>query len=598
MSYAHAGGDMNSALKAATLLMTLMMASTTEAQIGRGDRYSGVPWATRSPVLAQHGMAATEQPLASQIAIDILKKGGSAVDAAIAANAAIGLMQPVLNGIGGDLFAIVWDPKTRKLYGYNGSGRAAMGRDLAKMTAEVRAAWMKAGEPAKPHIPPFGSLPVTVPGTVDAWFALHGKFGRLPMTEDLAPAIGYAINGFPVTELIAQYWKANMAGFEKNRALIEEFDNARATYLIDGHAPVEGEIFRNPDLAHTLSRIAKGGRDAFYKWSIAHSIDAYFRRIGGDLRYEDFATHHGEWADPLSVNYRGYDVYELPPNGQGAAVLQMLQILKAFDLAKMGVGSADTLTAMLEAKRLVYEDLAKWYADPAFVHVPIKALLSDSYAAERRKLIDLSRANPTIAPGEPKLNDGDTIYLTTADKDGMMVSLIQSNYRGMGSGLVADHLGFMFQDRGELYSLDPKAANVYAPGKRPFHTIIPAFVMKNGHPFMSFGLMGGDMQPQGHVQVLTNIIDFGMNVQEAGDAARWRHFGGSEPTGEPSTGIGTVEMESGFDPALKTELQRRGYKIVPGTGGFGGYQAIMWDAKNRVYWGASEMRKDGEAIGY
>lgn len=589
---------MNIGLGAAALAMALMAGTAAQAQISRGDRYSGVPWATRSPVLAQHGMAATEQPLASQIAIDILKRGGSAADAAIAANAAIGLMQPVLNGIGGDLFAIVWDPKSHKLYGYNGSGRAPMGRDLAKMTAEVRAAWTKAGEPSKPHIPPFGSLPVTVPGTVDAWFALHGKFGRLPMKDVLAPAIAYASNGFPVTQLIAKYWKANMAGFEKDRALIEEFDNARATYLIHGHTPAEGEIFRNPDLAHTLSLIAKDGRDVFYKGAIAHTIDAYFRRIGGDLRYEDFARHHGEWVEPLSVSYRGYEVYELPPNGQGAAVLQMLQILKGFDLKKMGIGSADTLTAMLETKRLVYEDLAKWYADPAFVHVPMKELLSDSYAAARRKLIDLTRANPDIGPGDPKLYEGDTIYLTTADKDGMMVSLIQSNYRGMGSGLVADHLGFMFQDRGELYSLDPKAANVYAPGKRPFHTIIPGFVTKGGQPFLSFGLMGGDMQPQGHVQVLTDIIDFGMNVQEAGDAARWRHYGGSEPTGEPSTGIGTVEMETGIDPAVKAELQRRGYKIVPGTGGFGGYQAIMWDAKNHVYWGASEMRKDGEAIGY
>ena len=592
---------MSGAAKLAGALLAMAMtitASAAQAQLNRGDRYSGVPWKTRSPVLAQHGMAATEQPLASQIAIDILKKGGSAVDAAIAANAAIGLMQPVLNGIGGDLFAIVWDPKTQKLYGYNGSGRSAMGRDLAKMTSEVTAAWAKAGQPIRPHIPPFGSLPVTVPGTVDAWFALHDKFGKLAMNEDLAPAIGYATNGFPVTELVAKYWKANMAGFEKDRALIEEFDNARATYLIGGHTPAEGEIFRNPDLAHTLSLIAKGGRDVFYKGAIAHTIDAYFRRIGGDLRYADFAMHHGEWVEPLSVNYRGFDVYELPPNGQGAAVLQMLQILKGFDLKKMGAGSADALTAMLEAKRLVYEDLAKWYADPAFVKVPMKALLSDSYAASRRKLIDLHHANPAIGPGNPQLHDGDTIYLTTADKDGMMVSLIQSNYRGMGSGLVADHLGFMFQDRGELFSLNPKAANVYAPGKRPFHTIIPAFVMKDGQPFMSFGLMGGDMQPQGHVQILTDIIDFGMGVQEAGDAARWRHYGGAEPTGEASTGIGTVEMESGFDPAVKAELARRGYKIVPGTGAFGGFQGIIWDPKHGVYWGASEMRKDGEAIGY
>ena len=397
-------------------------------------------------------------------------------------------------------------------------------------------------------------------------------------------------------ELTAALEAAGVRMIDRGHA-IQELDNARHTYMPGGHTPAEGEIFRNPDLANTYETLAKDGRDAFYEGPIAHTIDAYFKRIGGDLRYEDFAGHHGEWVDPLSVNYRGYDVYELPPNGQGAAVLEMLQILKAYDLKAMGAGTADTLTALLESKRLAYEDLAKWYADPAFVHVPMKGLLSDAYAGERRKLIDPAKVNPDIGPGEPKLHDGDTIYLTTADKDGMMVSLIQSNYRGMGSGLVADGLGFMFQDRGELYSLSEGAANVYAPGKRPFQTIIPAFVMKDGKPFMSFGLMGGDMQPQGHVQIITNMIDFGMNPQEAGDAARWRHFGNAEPTGEASSGIGTVEMESGFDPAVKAELARRGYKVVPGTGGFGGYQAIM-RAPNGVYWGASEMRKDGEVIGY
>jgi gamma-glutamyltranspeptidase/glutathione hydrolase len=576
-------------------------ANAAFGQISRGDRYSGAPWATRSPVLAQHGMVASEQPLASEAAVEILKKGGSAVDAAIAANAMIGLMQPVLNGIGGDLFAIVYDPKTHKLYGYNGSGWSPKGRDLARMTAEVEAAYKKAGMQPKAHIPPVGTLPITVPGTVDAWFALHDKFGKLPMNEVLTPAINFATNGFPVTELISAYWKANMAAFEKNKGLIEESDNARHTYLIPdaqgGHTPAQGEIFKNPDLANTLTMLAKGGRDAYYKGPIAKTIDAYMKRIGGDLRYDDFAEFHGEWVDPVSVNYRGYDVYELPPNGQGMAALQMLNILKGYDLKKMGAGSTDTLTAMLEAKRLAYEDLAKWYADPRFYHAPVKGLLSDAYANERRKLINLKHANPDIGPGDPRLHDGDTIYLTAADKDGMMVSLIQSNYRGMGSGIVADGLGFMFQDRGELYSLDPKAANVYAPRKRPFHTIIPGFVMKDGQPFMSFGLMGGDMQPQGHVQVLTDIIDFGMNVQEADDAARWRHYGGAEPTGEPSTGIGTVEMESGFDSSVKAELVKRGYKVVPGTGNFGGYQAIM-RAPNGVYWGASEMRKDGQVVGY
>src|SRR6201999_2148875 len=401
---------MSRAISGALVIMaTTITANVSYGQLSRGDRYSGAPWATRSPVLAQHGMVASEQPLASEAAVEILKKGGSAVDAAIAANAMIGLMQPVLNGIGGDLFAIVYDPKTHKLYGYNGSGRAAMGRDLAKMTAEVEAAYKRAGQPAKDHIPPVGSLPITVPGAVDGWFALHDKFGKLSMADDLGPAIRYATEGFPVTQLIALYWKGNMAAFEKNAKLIEELDNARHTYMPNGHTPAEGEIFKNPDLANTLSLIAKGGRDEFYKGKIAHTIDAYFKRIGGDLRYEDFAAHHRAWVDPLSVNYRGYDVYELPPNGQGGAVLEMLQVLKAYDLKTMGAGSADTLTAMLEAKRLAYEDLAKWYADPAFAHVPMKGLLSDAYADERRKLIDLKGANPNLGPGDPKLHDGDTI---------------------------------------------------------------------------------------------------------------------------------------------------------------------------------------------
>lgn len=593
-------GSLHRGLIVTVVGLFAVLAGFTDAHAGisRGDRYAGLPWATRSPVLAQHGMAATEQPIASLVAVEILKKGGSAVDAAIAANAVLGLLQPVLNGIGGDCFAIVWDPKTRKLYGYNGSGPSAKGRDLAKMQAEVVAAYKKASMKPSDQIPLYGSLPVTVPGVVDTWFALHQKFGKLPMSEDLAPAIWYATHGFPVTEIVARYWKGNFKAFEKHRNLIDEFANAKKLYLIDGHTPRQGEVFRNPDLARTLTEIAQGGRDAFYKGAVAHVMGDYFTRIGGDLRYSDFADFHGEWVTPESVNYRGYDVYELPPNGQGFATLEMLNILKGFDLKKMGVGSIDTLTAEIEAKRLAYADLAKYYADPRFYNVPMKGLLSDKYADQRRKLIDLKHANPDIGPGDPRLFNGDTTDFETADSSGMMVSMIQSNYAGMGSGLVADGLGFMFQDRGALFSLHAGAANVYAPGKRPFHTIIPAFVMKDGEPWMAFGLMGGDMQPQGQVQVLVNMIDFGMNVQEAGDAARWRHFGNATPTGLPSKGIGTVQMESGFDPGIATELEKRGYKVVPGTGAFGGYEAIQYDAKQHVYWGASEMRKDGEVIGY
>lgn len=588
-------------IAAVCLLVGLGGMADAHAGISRGDRYAGAPWASRSPVLGQHGMAATEQPIASLVAIEILKKGGSAVDAAIAANAVLGLMQPVLNGIGGDAFAIVWDPETKKLYGYNGSGPSARGRDLAKMQAEVKAAYAKAGMKPSDQVPRYGSLPVTVPGTVDTWFALHAKFGKLSMAEDLAPAIWYAQHGFPVTEIVARYWKGNFAAFEKHSKLIEELDNARKLYLIDGHTPKQGEVFRNPDLARTLTEIARGGRDAFYKGRIARTMDAYFKRIGGDLRYKDFADFHGEWVTPESVNYRGYDVYELPPNGQGYATLEMLNILKGFDLGKMGLGSADTLTAMIEAKRLAYADLAKYYADPRFYDVPMKGLLSEKYADQRRKLIHLDHANPEIGPGDPRLFNGDTTDFETADSSGMMVSMIQSNYAGMGSGLVADGLGFMFQDRGALFSLHKGDANVYASGKRPFHTIIPAFVMKDGQPWMAFGVMGGDMQPQGQVQVLVNMIDFGMNVQEAGDAARWRHFGNATPTGEPSQGIGTVEMESGFDPGIAAELRKRGYKVdqvKPGTGAFGGYEAIQFDAAQHVYWGATEMRKDGGVIAY
>ena len=567
--------------------------NTTALNIGGGDRVTGAAFGTRAPVLAQHGMAATAQPLASQIAIDILKAGGTAVDAAIAANAALGLMEPTGCGIGGDLFAIVWDPKTGKLYGLNASGRSPMGRDLAALTANPK---VKDGK-----IPSFGSLSVTVPGTVDGWFELHAKFGRLPMKDILAPAIRYAREGFPVTELIAYYWDRNMTrlgeNFDKGDGPIEEFANARATYLIDGHAPRQGEIFRNPDLANTYEKIAEGGRDAYYKGEIAQTIDAYMKRIGGDLRLEDFAAHKSEWVEPAGVNYRGVDVYGLPPNSQGLATLQILNILEGFDMKAFGAGSADSLTAMVEAKRLAFEDVARYYADPAFSKIPQAWLLSKDYAADRRALIDLNKAMTDLKPGVAPLQS-DTTYFTVADKDGMMISIIQSNYRGMGSGLVADKLGFMFQDRGELFNLDPSHPNAYAPGKRPFQTIIPGFAMKDGKPWLSFGVMGGDMQPQGQAQIIVNMVDYAMNVQEAGDAARWHHDGGSQPTGETPDMLGKLELESGIAPDVRAEMERRGFVLQPGSGGFGGYQAIMRDPVTGVYWGASESRKDGAAIGY
>lgn len=570
-------------------------------QDNRGDRINGADWATRSAVLGTQGVAATSHPLASQVAIDILKKGGNAVDAAIAANAAIGLMEPTGNGIGGDMFAIIWDPKTEKLYGLNASGRSPQGQTLETLKEKIFSKARTGAATSDAHIPSWGSLPVSVPGTVDGWHMLHERFGVLPMKDNLAPAIQYARSGFPVTQVIAFYMEIYRERYERHHAsgLIEELDNYRSTYLIDGKAPVEGQIFKNPDLANTLEKIAEGGRDAFYKGEIADTIDAYFRRIGGALRKEDFAAHTGNWVEPVSTNYRGYDVWELPPNGQGIAALQMLNILEGYDIAAMGSNSADYLHVSTEAKKLAFEDRARFYADPAFNTINVDYLISKEYADKRRKLISMDKVLTEVEHGDPKLIEGDTIYLTVADKNGMMVSLIQSNYRGMGSGLVADGLGFIFQDRGAQFSLTPDHPNVYAPGKRPFHTIIPAFMTKDGQPIMSFGLMGGAMQPQGHTQMVVNIVDFGMNVQEAGDAARYHHKGSTDATwaGRMKDG-GVLELESGVTLEVVRALERRGHKVEITKGPFGGYQAIWRDPETGVYWGASEMRKDGMAIAY
>lgn len=558
----------------------------------KGTRNVGPDFATRSQVIATNGMAATSIPLATQIALDILKSGGSAADAAIAANAALGLMEPTGSGIGGDIFAIVWDPKSEKLYGLNGSGRSpkAMSYDILAKALESR---------GLDSIPPFGSLPVSVPGTVDGWFELHKKFGKLKMSENLAPAIRYAREGFPITQLIAYYMDMAGGRYLGPDSGVEETANFLATYYPGGKAPVEGQIFKNPDLANTLEKIAQGGRDAFYKGEIADGMDAYMKRIGGYLRKEDLMAHTSTWVEPQSINYRGYDVFELPPSGQGIAALQQLNILEGFDLKAMGHNSADYLHVHTEAKKLAFEDRARFYADPDFYKVPLDRLLSKEYAAERRTLIRMDQAmNEVKYPDADVLREGDTIYLTIADKDGMMVSLIQSNYRGMGSGLVADGLGFMFQDRGQLFAMKKGHPNVYAPGKRPFHTIIPAFVMKDGKPLMSFGLMGGGMQPQGHAQIIANIIDFGFNMQEAGDVARYRHDGSSQPTGSIMTDGGILNVESGVSSDVLDDLISRGHNARYSHGGYGGYQMIYWDEKQGVYKGASEMRKDGHAAGY
>ncbi|MDO8540866.1 MAG: gamma-glutamyltransferase [Opitutaceae bacterium] len=553
------------------------------------DRVTGKSFATRSEVIAPHGMVCTSHPLATQIGLDVLKAGGSAVDAAIAANAALGLMEPVNSGPGGDLFAIVYEAKTKKLHGLNASGRSPLGLSFEQLKAEL-------ARLGATRIPTLGMLSISVPGAVDGWFELHAKFGRRPMREILAPTIRYAEEGFPVTEFIAYLWNLEVRRYRTAPVPGGFLD----TYAPGGRAPLKGEVFKNPGLARTYRLLAEKGRDAFYRGELADAMDAYFRANRGWLRKIDFEKHTSTWVDPVSVNYRGYEVYELIPNTQGMAALQMLNLLEGFDLARMGFNSADAVHAMIEAKKVAFEDRAKFYADPAFAKIPVAGLLSKSYAAERRKLIDMSRAAKTYDAGHPAMNDGDTIYLCTADAEGNMVSLIQSNFYLLGSGAATPGLGFGFQNRGELFALEPGHANVYAPGKRPFHTIIPGFVMKDGEPWMAFGVMGGAMQPQGHVQVLVNQIDFGMNVQEAGDAARWRHEGSSEPTGETMTTGGQVELERGVPYETVRALLQRGHVIRAGmpTGGFGGYQAIRWDKVNRVYIGASEGRKDGQAAGY
>ena len=543
------------------------------------DRVAGRAHASRSEVIASHGMAATSQPLATQVALDVLKAGGSAVDAAIAANAMLGLVEPTGCGIGGDLYAIVWDAESKELTGLNASGRAPRA-----MTLEY---FRERGIDA---IPKFGPLPVSVPGTVDGWFELHGRYGRLPMRDVLAPAIRYAREGFPVTEVIAYY-------LTTNRDRIGHYPGFADTFMPNGDVPKKGEVFRNPRLANTYEAIAEKGRDEFYKGDIARAIDTYMAEQGGLLTYEDMAAHTSEWVTPVSTNYRGWDVFELPPNGQGIAALQILNVLEGYDIAAMGFGSADYIHTLVEAKKLAFEDRAKYYVDMDFADVPVDWLISKEYAAERRELIG-AKASQSLPAGERKLEEGDTIYLTVADVDGNMVSLIQSNYRGMGSGMTPGELGFVLQNRAELFALDENHANVVEGGKRPFHTIIPAFVMQDGKPLISFGLMGGAMQPQGHAQVIVNMVDFGMNLQEAGDAARVNHTGSSSPTGTTMTDGGTVHLESGFSDAVRAELEHRGHSLGASDGSFGGYQAIMFDKEQGVYYGASEARKDGQAAGY
>lgn len=562
-----------------TLLLIIFFSQATRS----ADRLTDAPFATRSEVIAPKAMAATSQPLATQIALDVMKQGGNAIDAAIAANAAIGLMEPTGNGIGGDLFAIVWDSKTQKLYGLNGSGRSPKNFSYAQM----KQALDKLGVD---KIPSHGALPVSVPGTIDAWFELHKKFGQLPMKKVLTPAIDYAQNGFPVSDVIAYYW-------QRSTPLLSKYPGFKEHFTVAGKAPQKGDVWKNPALAKTLSTIANKGRDGFYKGPIAQTMVDYLKAQGGHFELHDFAEHRSEWVQPVSTNYRGYDVWELPPNTQGIAALQTLNLLEKYTFAPSDFGSERHVHLLVESIKLAFADRAALYADMAFYQTPVEILISKPYADQRRELINEQRAMKKVSAGPAVLQEGDTIYLTTADAQGNMVSLIQSNYRGMGSGMTPPGLGFIFQDRGELFSMEAGHANVYAPGKRPFQTIIPAFITKDGKPWVSFGLMGGGMQPQGHVQIVMNLIDFGMNLQEAGDAPRvyWESI--QEPTGGTMNDGGTVYLESGYAWAAIRALMQKGHQVQWNMGGYGGYQAIQ-KAPNGVYFGASESRKDGQAAGY
>ncbi|MEA5446239.1 gamma-glutamyltransferase [Gammaproteobacteria bacterium AB-CW1] len=535
---------------------------------------------SRSNVLATGAMAATSQPLATQAALQVMRDGGNAVDAAIAANAMLGLTEPTGNGIGGDLFAIVWDADSEALYGLNASGRAPM-----DMTRE----WFE--ENGYDRIPQRGPLPVSVPGAVDGWFELHDRFGRASMEDILGPAIHYAENGFPVTEVIAYYWA-------RNAEILKEYENFPEVFMPEGRAPRTGEIFRNPDLANTMRLLVEEGREAFYEGEIAEAIADYMERQGGFLTVEDMAAHESTWVDPVSSSYRGHEVWQLPPNTQGIAALQILNILEHWDLSELSLDDPDYIHLFVEAKKLAFEDRARFYVDPAFSDVPVAELISKEYAEQRRALIDPEQAADSFPAGDPRLNDADTIYLTTADEDGNMVSLIQSNYRGMGSGMTPDGVGFVLQNRAEMFNLDADHANSLEPGKRPFHTIIPAFVTRDGEPWMSFGVMGGGLQPQAHAQILINMIDFGMGLQEAGDAPRISHVGSSQPEGDVMEDGGTVQLETGFSAETVEALRKRGHEVVVGEGFFGGYQAIMRDPDTGVWYGASEPRKDGQAAGY
>jgi gamma-glutamyltranspeptidase/glutathione hydrolase len=536
--------------------------------------------------MARNGMIATSQPLASAAGLKVLQEGGNAIDAAVTAAAVLAVVEPSMTGIGGDLFAIVYDAKTKTLHALNASGRSAYTATPAEFAKRQQTT-----------MPGTGVLSVTVPGVVEGWSELLSKYGTVPMSRVVAPAIEYAKNGYPVSEIISGQWKSS----EKKLA---GDPVAAATFLPNGRPPQPGEIFANPKLAATLELVGKDGRDAFYKGAIARAIVADMKKRDGLLDERDFAEHKADWIDPISTNYRGYDVYELPPNTQGFAVLEILNILEGFDLKSMGYNSPEYLHALVEAKRIAFADRAAYLADPSFVPPAVlKTLISKEYAAARRREINPQHAAESYAPGAMTasptsariaefdqnftgLDRGDTIYMTAADGKGNFVSLIQSLFSDFGSGIVAGDTGILLHNRGSGFNLRPGAPDQIGPHKRPLHTLIPAFVMKDGRPWLSFGVMGGDHQTQGHTQVLVNLIDFGMNVQEAGEAARVNH------------GNNGLQVESAMPESVIAALTQRGHKVVRSVGAYGGYQGILYDARTGVLMGGSDVRKDGLAIGW
>lgn len=529
----------------------------------------------RSEALARKGMVCTSQSLATSAALDVLKSGGNAIDAAICANVVLSVVEPMSCGPGGDLFAILWIEREGKLVGLNASGRSPYAWTLEEATKR-----------GLDSIPSNSPLAWNVPGCVSGWQALLERYGSKPFSELAAAAIEYAREGFPVSPVIARDW----------RMLSPSTPTLAETFYPTGRAPQAGDLFTNTRMAEFLELISREGLRSFYEGAPAEKIVAHAQAEGALLEMRDFREHTVDWVEPVSTNYRGYDVWEIPPNGQGIAALQMLNMLETFDIPSLQPASAEHLHLFAEAKRLAYEDRAVYYADRDLAEVPLEELISKDYARVRAKLIDPKRTAENVGPG---VLDGskDTVYLTTSDKDGNMVSLIQSIFAGWGSNIAPGGLGFCMQNRGESFSLDPAHRNRLAGHKRPFHTIIPGFVTKEGKPWMSFGVMGGAFQPQGHVQVLMNAIDFGMSPQQAGDQPRVEHSGSSEPTGEAARGVGSLRCEAGIADEVKSQLAAMGHNVKSG-GAFGGYQAILRMAEPLRYAGASDPRKDGCALGY